>query len=631
MYLSNLKLWNFRKFGSASGIDITTPNLDLPFNKGINILIGENDSGKTAIIDAIKLILKTHSNEWIKADNDDFFEDSDQFRIETTFTDLSIDHAKNFTEWLTWEGSGDEAKPILKLILSANRKEGRILPFDVKAGTDSDGYPLTAEAREFLKATYLRPLRDANTELIPRRNSRLSQILSSHEAFKGKDDSHSFVDSVKLLNKQIEKYFDGKDGDDNPLPTDQLHGKALKDSIDSLLDLFSNRKSRFQMSGSNLRSILEALCLLFDDCKNLGLGSHNLLFIAAELLHLQRSTEALKLGLVEEIEAHLHPQVQLQVIDTIQKQANTVQLIFTTHSPNIGSMIPLENLIICQGGKAFPMGHQYTELEETDYNFLKRFLDVTKSNLFFSKGVILVEGWAEELIIPALARKISNNLTQKGVSIINIGSTAFLRFAKIFKRTNSEEMRVPVAIVTDIDVQPIESKPTKKVKDASGIEQTILLTQSEVDASIITNKSRKSIKYDGQVVKTFVSPYWTLEYCIALSPNLRKLFYLSVLEALKEQKEDEGIQNLDAYTSAISNIETHFNSWSETKEEIAFKIYNHILTGSNKVGVAKDKISKSITAQRFAHNLESTDVGDLSSETSIKYLLNAINYASGNN
>jgi len=60
MYLSNIKLWNFRKFGTEADFDIKKPNLDFNFKKGLNVLIGENDTGKSAIIDAIKLLLKTH-------------------------------------------------------------------------------------------------------------------------------------------------------------------------------------------------------------------------------------------------------------------------------------------------------------------------------------------------------------------------------------------------------------------------------------------------------------------------------------------------------------------------------------------------------------------------------------------
>ena len=96
---------------------------------------------------------------------------------------------------------------------------------------------------------------------------------------------------------------------------------------------------------------------------------------------------------MEEIEAHIHPQAQMKVIESLQRKTKEsgVQLIMTTHSPNLASKLKLENLIICHNNQAFPMGSGYTELAEPDYRFLERFLDVTKSNLFFSEGVMLVE------------------------------------------------------------------------------------------------------------------------------------------------------------------------------------------------------------------------------------------------
>ncbi len=73
MYLSNIKLWNYRKFGAGGEIDLAKPNLDLNLTKGLNVIIGENDSGKTAIIDAVKLVLKTHSYNYIRVDDKDFY------------------------------------------------------------------------------------------------------------------------------------------------------------------------------------------------------------------------------------------------------------------------------------------------------------------------------------------------------------------------------------------------------------------------------------------------------------------------------------------------------------------------------------------------------------------------------
>ncbi len=64
MYISEIKAWNFRKYG-ADDFDLTNPHLTVPFKSGMNVLIGENDSGKTAIIDAIKYVLKTNAYQSI--------------------------------------------------------------------------------------------------------------------------------------------------------------------------------------------------------------------------------------------------------------------------------------------------------------------------------------------------------------------------------------------------------------------------------------------------------------------------------------------------------------------------------------------------------------------------------------
>ena len=123
MYLSELKLWNFRKYGSSEW-DLEQAHLSVTFNEGLNVLIGEHDSGKTAILDAIKIVLKTHAFEWIKVEENDFFNNADKLRIELLFKGFEPEEAKNFTEWLGWETIGTneekESIPVLRLIYQVN-------------------------------------------------------------------------------------------------------------------------------------------------------------------------------------------------------------------------------------------------------------------------------------------------------------------------------------------------------------------------------------------------------------------------------------------------------------------------------------------------------------------------------
>lgn len=519
MYLSNIKLWNFRKYGEIGNtFDLAKPNLDLNFTKGLNVLIGENDSGKTAIIDAIKLVLKTHSYDYIKVEDKDFFESSSRFRIELEFSNFTDDEAKNFTEWLGWKGTGAVAQTFLKLNYDVTRNDKKINPSDVKAGADSEGYLLTAEAKEYIKTTYLRPLRDAENELVSKRNSRLSQILLGDPVFKNKNQNHELVQMFEGLNTNLKKYFKGEEisffnKDGRPTTAIYEDGRAIKDKIDGYIKDFYNEGifTEFSVSSTELKSILEKFSLFLESQRNVGLGTLNRLFMAAELLHLHKEDwHGLRLGLIEELEAHLHPQAQMQVIEALQRQTN-IQLILSTHSPNLASKVKLENLILCHNKNAFPLGKEYTKLEPDNYKYLEKFLDTTKSNLFFAKGVILVEGWAEEILIPSFAKAMGIDLTAKGISVINIGNVGFKHYENIFLRQIPPHMSIPVVVITDSDIRTYHKDSLKKIPSKK------LKRKTSFKLIFIKNKSRQNILY-------FPAPEWTLEYCLFKSSKLSNKF-----------------------------------------------------------------------------------------------------------
>lgn len=580
MYLSNIKLWNFRKFGSNVFNPFDKPNLNLNFTKGLNVLIGENDSGKSAIIDAIKLVLKTHSIEWITPQEDDFYQDSNEFRIELRFDDLCDEEAKYFTEWLGWEGEGDKAKVYLRVIYDVTRTSDRISPTDVRAGVDEVGYPLTAEARDQLKITYLKPLRDAANELIPRKGSRLSKIFHGHEAFRNKDDDHYLIEKLKSFSQDVESYFQNTDA------IDDKKGKALKDSIDEFIKAFcdDSQETHLQVFEGNLRGILEKLQLSIKDGKNLGLGTLNRLFMSSELLHLKKADwNGLRLGLIEELEAHLHPQAQMRVVESLQCQQD-IQLILTTHSPNLASKVKLESLIICNNGNAFPLGMDYTGLTTTDYKFLEKFLDVTKSNLLFAKGVIFVEGWAEEILIPSLAKKMGFDLTKQGVSVVNVGGTAFLSYSSIFLRKEPPEMEIPIAIVTDSDVPEYEKRGDEFFK----------LDEKDVAEKTSEKINEKKEDFEQQKVRAFIAPNWTLEYSIFKSKGLSSSF-------------QEIVKNKHSKT----NWDTDF------EKTLAQKLI-------------KKALDKTEIAYRLAQKLDEMTTLKIDADDSINYLVEAIKYACGN-
>lgn len=564
MIIAELRLYNFRKFKCIDN----TPGLIVTFHKGLNALIGENDSGKTAIIDAIKLVLLTQSNEYIRPNDDDFYIDengitSNEFRIECIISDFTQNEAKNFIEYLTYKKDENGIRYILHLHYRA-WKEGRRIYSELRAGDIDDGVALDGKARELLKAVYLKPLRDADREMNAGRNSRISQILYSHPIFQNKDE-HGLMDIFKEANGKIEQYFIEDD-----------EGKVILETIRNNLKEFNDSetssKASLHASGIRLKSILESLSLNVSEIRP-GLGELNLLFIAAELILLKEENEgAIKLALIEELEAHLHPQAQLRLINYLQNEYNKngAQIIISTHSPILVSKINLKNLILIKNNIGYDLAEGKTGLEKGDYLFLQRFLDATKSNLFFAKGIIMVEGDAENILLPIIADIIGYPLEKYGVSIVNVGSTAFFRYSRIMLRKDGTSIGIPVSIITDCDVKPCYNE----IPQDDGSMRSVFLEKIAESQQTIANK--KSM-YDEDAIKSFVSPRWTLEYCIALS-CLNDEFHKAIHYGKKILNSNSVSLTLDKIEAADENVVKEDQEWIHLSEsEKAYKMYSTML------------------------------------------------------
>ncbi len=366
MIVSQLQIYDFRRFKSIDG----KPGLSITFHEGLNALIGENDSGKTAIIDALKLILLTQSNEYIRPVEDDFYTDGTgsavtEFRIDCVLEKFTDNEAKNFIEYLTFTKENGSLKYTLKLYYRAWRENHRIFT-ELRIGQKDDGVIMEGKARELLKAVYLKPLRDAEREMSSGRNSRISQILMSHPVFSDRD-GHRLKEILSNANNDIEKYFVEEDG------------KVILQTIRNTLSVLNSQdmsdEAKLETSDIQLKSILESLSLSAPEIHP-GLGELNLLFIAAELLLLKHDeTGGLKLALIEELEAHLHPQAQLRLIDYLQNEYNKsgAQIIISTHSTILASKINLKNLILMKQGRGYDLTYGETGLEKGDYLFCSDF------------------------------------------------------------------------------------------------------------------------------------------------------------------------------------------------------------------------------------------------------------------
>jgi len=483
---------------------------------------------------------------------------------------------------------------------------------DIRAGADPVGISMDGDARSLLRVTYLKPLRDADAELTPGRRSRFAQILKAHSLFQnGEAKKHDLETIFEGANKAIEDYFCPKE--DNSGASKLM--EVLKTYVDAFFPQNELHTASVSISGGDLTDILKRLSLSLDTNPS-GLGAANLLFMATEFLLLQsEETYGLKLALIEELEAHLHPQAQLRLIRYLEGKSTKGQYILTTHSTTMGSSVPLESLILCKGNMVFPLASQYTKLQPKNYDFLYRFLDATKANLFFARGVLLVEGDAENLLIPTIAKVIDRPLHRYGVSIVNVGSTAFLHFVRIFQRQNDALMGIKVALITDMDVKPLEWSSTS--------------TEEEIEKAKASRKQSLE-DFENDEVKVFLSPNWTLEYEISIS-LFQTEFYRALLWAEKLSNSQSGIPQESKAGEVDAKVNADLGKWRECwsnntrkNEKIAFEIYQNMMLGK--------EISKAVTAQVFAAHLEERLSGqdacvlksEIQAAKSLKYILNAI-------
>lgn len=675
MFLSKLKIWNFRKYGMKENGE---PGITVSFNDRLNLIVGENDSGKTTIIDAIKLVLGTQSYDNIRLEENDFYRikgglRTNWLKIECTFEGLSDLEAGRFLEWIYIDDEG-EAK--LEVRLVARIKDNKIT---IRKTGGKEGVDINFEASENIRATYLKPLRDAEHELNPGYRSRFAQILKSHPIFKNNGKTHKIEEIMKGANKNIEDYFKGYTYQDNSEAVDSISDEEDKSELtyennpssiissisETLSNFLGNNKEQYDVniniSEMELNKILSRLMLKIDEDK-VGLGTLNQLYMAMELLLLdiKEKNNEFGLALIEEIEAHIHPQAQLRVIKHLEENIKS-QTILTTHSITLASIANLNSLILCRNNSAYSLNNKYTRLSSGDYEFLERFLDSTKANLFFAKGVIMVEGDAENILIPTIAKIIGKPLYMHGVSIVNVGNVAFLRYSNIFiSKEEDKTIGIPISIVTDLDVRPIqyyqdednksslkkytvyrikssnehfikEDDSRKRVREIlykkqlrnEDFEENVEIIEDDYDKYKEVVKEEKEEKYNLDDIKVFTNN-WTMEFDLALS-CIREYVYAAVLIAKDIKLDEDSIDNINI-EKYINDSKEEINQFIEDDKndiDIAYEIYKALLKGNASKAVCAQYLSRILLNKS---NGDSELINKINEDENIKYILDAIHH-----
>ena len=506
MYLKKFHIKHFR----------CIEDLTIELKKGVNVLIGENNTGKTSILDALRLSFSIGTQRRdIYFNLDDFYVNkysisADTCEFDLTFADISEQQKGFFIEMLAL----DSDEYVLKLHLRYQSKmKGDIETISFKCwGGEHEGQNISFEMLNLFFFIHLEALRDAERNLRPNRENRLSYLLRRLI-----NDSIEQERFARIINKKIEETEDwnklitdaksrinehlGKiainqqsiDIDFLPLEfkkiaenlkmfipnlwvvnkqeiesqfTDNSWKKYFINPNDSDLEFKDNFAEILQADTQigEKRTIIESIYQRtrknFELSRN-GLGYNNLIYIATVIGDLFEKAESgienyIAL-LIEEPEAHLHPQLQNLLFDYFKiMEDKSIQVFITSHSPTITAKTNINSIIVLNN---FNNSIKTTllrniSLESKEEKYLSRFLDVTKSQLFFAKGVILVEGISEALLLPIFADIMGEdfNLNKKGIEVVNIGGLAFNSFAKLFNSSNSD-LRIDIncSIITDND------------------------------------------------------------------------------------------------------------------------------------------------------------------------------------
>ena len=483
MKISRVVIRNFRSFAQ----------LDVNIAPGTTCIIGENNSGKTNFLHAIRLCIDAGLSSAYRslAPNDIHstvdIAQPDQVLIGLEITDFA---GKTNEEALVgaWQHKPGLARLIYryrpKLSVREDLEAGEIeageltredyhweitgggdpahdladLPWDQDVGSS-----IRFSDLQSFQVVFLPALRDVESDLRQFRGSPLARLIDAMEI--GPDEQEELLEALREANEKIaaaETINEIAEAIDASFT--KVTGPAF--SMDVALGV---AEPSFQAIVRALRILLTNAAMQDFDPSSNGLGLNNILYVSIliEYFHkrVAQQKSAGQIVLFEEPEAHLHPQLQLTLFKALS--ALPFQSILTTHSTHITANAPLASYVVLSqtGGPAIASSIPAEDagLDQSDINDLERYLDATRSNLLFARKVMLVEGPAELFLIPALLKHVMDiDLDRDGISIVPIYGVHFDVYAKLF---SCQALPKKCAIITDGDLTPSDADPELEGED----------------------------------------------------------------------------------------------------------------------------------------------------------------------
>jgi putative ATP-dependent endonuclease of OLD family len=469
-------------------------NTTVDFQPGLTVLVGENNIGKTNVVDALRLVLAAQSGPreqlWVRAE--DFSHDgagnpvADSFTIAVVFRGLTAEQRGKLITCLAPSIAEDAARIVLRAQV---RELGP--PAAEWLGGDRDNPDIEAFARLAARYTYLPPLRDAQADLRPGRTNRLVMLLDS--IARDPADREAIERVVADANEQIRAI------DPVQRARDDVQGRLNEmtgSGYEQLVDLAFS-EPRFDRIVASLRALIGTGHPL--EMIESGLGFTNLLYMAVLLAGLAEEPEAdLHVLLIEEPEAHLHPQLQDLLMRYLERSAgDAIQVIATTHSPNFASSVGVERVAALarssDGEATVARSPAAFGLTEDELHHLFRFLDVTKASLLFARRVALVEGMAEQLLLPVIAEKMGRSLAEAGVAVINVGGVAFGPFVKLF---GPDKLPYRCAVISDSDPPATEEDEEGRTEEDAALSATAQRLLGQANENVRIFLSKRTLEWD---------------------------------------------------------------------------------------------------------------------------------------
>ncbi len=489
MHLRQLNLENFRSFSKETVF----------FERGLTVLVGENNGGKSNIIDAIRLLsipLGGRRELYCEQTDIRFSTTPRKFELSAVFEDLSPPQQGRLLSATT---SDALQAACFGLTYDASGKQSNVRPA-LWAGRFK-AMPETG-SHEMIRHVYLPPLRDAKRALASGNPTRIHALLNH---FLGESDPEEVAKSLaRASGHQILADVDSAVASGLEVLTGGVRrqGAALGFNTDEkLIDIA--RDLRFKLADHGIAP---------EDLQYSGHGFANLLYIATIAVELERTDNAeLTMFLVEEPEAHLHPQLQAAVLNFLEERAEQslklkedketpaghLQVIVATHSPNLSAWVPSKNLVFVRSiapvtkddaepddkateadypeAAGTPPSRQQSrciplaklDLTDPDRRKIDRYLDVTKSALLFGGRVLLVEGIAEALLLPVIAKHLVLKDRQADYRIfrsavfVPIDGVDFMPYAKaLLSPYAGVRIADRIVIVTDGDKHTVDANST---------------------------------------------------------------------------------------------------------------------------------------------------------------------------